>query len=218
MFDAAEKLHIRVGHVAEACDLVIRHHYSKRAPANIQIVATMHDDGGLFGDYGEVVAACFLCIPPTRWTEPVLELSRLVRSDRSIKLTPLISAACRAAKKRGYDLIVSFADKTHGHHGGIYQAASWNYDGARGVMVDGVTIDGKFIPGRSCNSKWGTRSPVKLSERLGVQVLPHYDEGKHLYWKSLGALGSAKASRLGLKKMPYPKPNNGNANKIPRRA
>lgn len=201
-----QSLHLRIGRVAEADELVRRHHYSKRPPANVQIVATLHDAGGLFGDYGDAVAACYLCIPPTRWSETVLELARLVRIDRRIVLTPLIAAACDAAKRQGHDLLVSFADRTQGHHGGIYQAASWAYAGCRACRMDGVILDGVFLPGRSCNSRWGTRIPRKLSEILGREVQPHFDEGKHLYWRALGPRGTAKAKRLGLQSLPYPKP------------
>lgn len=201
-----DEYHFRIGHLGAANALVRRHHYSGRPPSNVQIVGTLHREGGLFGDYGDAIAACFLSIPPTRWSEEVLELSRLVRTDYPIALTPLIAGVCKWAKREGYDLLVSFADKTHGHHGGIYQAASWAYDGARNKRMDGCIVDGFFVPGRSCNSKWGTRSPEKLRAKLMRDVQPHYDEGKHLYWRALNNKGKAKAARLGLKSLAYPKP------------
>lgn len=199
-------LHFRTGCIDEAVDLVKRHHYSRRSPSNIQFIGTLHDEGGLFGDYGKAVAAVFFCIPPTRWSEDVLELSRLVRADQRVPLSQLIALACRRLKVMGADLLVSFADKTQGHHGGIYQAASWNYAGARDRSCDGVMLNGVFVPGRSCNSQWGTRSPQKLAILLKQDVQPHYDEGKHLYWRALGPRGEAKARRLGLESLPYPKP------------
>ena len=86
-------MHFRIGHVAEAAALVERFHYSARYPANVQVCGTWHDPGGLFGDYGPAVAACIFSIPPTRWSEDVLELSRLVRApDAKVSLTGLISA------------------------------------------------------------------------------------------------------------------------------
>jgi len=76
-------------------------------------------------------------------------------------------------------------------------------------------LDGTFIPGRSCNAKWGTRSPEKLTHILGREVLPHYDEGKHIYWRALSKSGKRKAARLGLLDLPYPKPNGaGGANLV----
>ena len=199
-------LHFRTGCVDEAADLVMRFHYSRRIPSNVQFIGTLHQPGGLFGDYGKAVAAVFFSIPPTRWSEPVLELSRLVQDGSRPPLSLLIGNACKALRKQGADLLVSFADRTHGHHGGIYQAASWAYDGCRDRRMDGLMIDGSFWPGRSCNSRFGTRSPAKVSEIIGREVLPHFDEGKHLYWRALGPNGKAKAKTLGLKSLPYPKP------------
>jgi len=199
-------LHFHVGRYGEAVELVKRFHYSRRAPSNVQCVGTYHEDGGLFGDYGHAVAACFFSLPPTRWNEEVWELSRLVRDSAPRPLTALIAQTCRAAKAKGADLLVSFADRTQGHHGGIYQAASWAYDGARERRMDGVIVDGRFVPGRSANAAWGTRSPEKLTQLLRKPVAPHYDEGKHLYWRALTKEGNRRAKRLGLKSLPYPKP------------
>jgi hypothetical protein len=200
--------HFHSGKMDEACDLVIRHHYSRRVPSNVQFVGTLHETGGLFGDYGRAIAACFFTIPGTRWSEDVLELARLVRTeDARPKLTGLIAYCSRQLEKRGADLLVSFADRTHGHHGGIYQAASWSYAGCRGKVMDGVIVDGTFVPGRSANTRWGTRSPSKLTEQLGREVVGHYDEGKHLYFRTIGRRGKAKADRLGLECLPYPKPD-----------
>jgi hypothetical protein len=126
-----DELHLRTGRKAEADNLVTLFHYSKRPPSNVQQVVTWHEDGGLFGGDGIAVAACYFSIPPTRWSEDVFELSRLVRRpDCNQPLTILISEACNLVKSK-IDLVISFADWTQKHHGGIYQAASWKYAGAR---------------------------------------------------------------------------------------
>ena len=195
-------LHFHCNRFEEVYALVERFHYSRRVPSNVQFVGSLHSDGGLFGDMGPCQAGIVFSIPPTRWTENVLELSRLVRRDDcTVPLTILISKACREIKKRRLiDLLVSYADWTQRHHGGIYRAASWNYDGLRKNGMDGVMLNGEFVPGRSANSRWGTRSPARLAES-GIQVEPHYDDGKHLYWRALTRDGMAKAQRLGLKNM-----------------
>ena len=197
------------GHKDEADGLVLKYHYSHRIPANVQLVYTLHLPGGLFGDMGKVIAACYFSIPPTRWSFSVLELSRLVKHDEyNVSLSGLISACCKKLKLEKQHLLVSFADNTQKHHGGIYQACSWNYDGIRDRRMDGVIIDGNFIPGRSCNSIYGTRSPNKLKLILqGSTIEPHYDEGKYLYWKSLTKTGDKWVELLGLKKNEYPKPS-----------
>lgn len=201
-------MHFHDGRYDDACELVLKYHYSRRVPSNVQCVGTWHEDGGLFGDAGNAVAACFLSIPPTRWSEDVWELSRLVRTDAAkIQITGLIAETARFAASKGMDLLVSFADATQGHHGGVYQAASWKYSGQRNSACDGVVMDGAFIPGRSCNSKWGTRSPTKLAEMFpGKAIQPHYDAGKHLYWRALSKSGRKKAERIGLFDLAYPKP------------
>lgn len=201
--------HFHVGRIDDATELVRDFHYSRRLPGNIQMVGTWHKAGGLFGDSGDAIAAIFFSIPPTRWSEDVWELSRLVRRpDCQEPLTKLISQSIDFLKKtRPVDLIISFADWTQQHHGGIYQAASWNYAGQREPSNDGLIIDGIFHPGRSLNSKYGTRSKDRLSKRFGDRKIEiHMDLGKHLYWKAVTRLGNQKAARLGFGKLPYPKP------------
>lgn len=203
-------LHFRIGHTEDAEALIKEFHYSHRMAANVQCVGTWHEDGGLFGDFGPPIAAVVFSIPPTRWSEPVLELSRLVRKEGvNISLSQLIAMACVFIRRSDMaDLLVSFADNTQGHHGGIYQACSWKYDGKRDRRMDGLTVNGEFVPGRSANSRWGTRSPSKLKAERGIEAEPHFDEGKYLYWRALSKAGERKAERLGLKSLPYPKPAN----------
>lgn len=190
---------------AEAEMLVRKFHYSQRPPASVQAVGSWHLPDGLLGLPGTIVAACFFSIPPTRWTEEVIELSRLVRCpSQPASLTQLVKLTVKRLPQQ-FDLAVSFADRTQGHVGYVYQAGNWRYGGARERAMDGVIIAGKFHPGRSCNSQWGTRSPAKLTELLRMPVEPHYDEGKHLYWMPVSRTGQAKAERMGLKSLPYPK-------------
>lgn len=203
-------LHFHIGRNNEAHDLIQIHHYSGRWPGNVQVVGSWHEPGGLFGDAGSIVAACVFSIPPTRWSESVLELSRLCRRpDQAPALSGLISLTAKWVRQRGLaDLLVSFADDTHNHHGGVYQASSWAYDGKRERRMDGLVVNGEFVAGRSANSRWGTRSPTRLAKQIGThhEIIPHYDDGKHLYWRALNKRGKRQAERMGLASMPYPKP------------
>lgn len=193
----------------EVWPLVRDFHYSRRMPQNIQHCYAIRSAGGLFGDHGEPIAAVVFSLPGTRWSEEVTELSRLVRRpDCAVPLSKLISFACHWLRLARRHLLVSFADRTHGHHGGIYQAAGWRYDGCRDRQMDGLLVDGRFMPGRTCNHTFGTRSPEKVRELFpSKQIEPHYDEGKHLYWRPLMVAGRTKAKRLGLRSLPYPKSN-----------
>lgn len=185
-------------HVARL--LVREYHYSHREPANVQLIGSLHLDR-------RMVAACFFSIPPTRWSERVIELSRLVRvEDCRVPLTMLISLSLREVRKR-FDLVVSFADVSKDHHGGIYQACSWNYHCLRQPRVDANIVNGRLIPRRSCYSIFGTSSASRIALENGLEVKEHWDEGKHLYWRALSKSGNFKAIQLGLTSNPYPKPN-----------
>jgi hypothetical protein len=182
-----------------ARSLVMRFHYSRRWPSNVQFIATSHLKGGLIG-IGEPVAAAVFCIPATRWSEPCLELSRLVRGERKLQLTAMLAWAVRQLRHRGEPLLVSFADKTQGHEGYVYRAANWNEHGDRDRAMDGLVVNGDFVTGRNCNHLWGTRSPERLREKYpGWNIEPHYDEGKRLFWLALNEAGRESARRLKLK-------------------
>lgn len=96
----ASELHFRTGRKDEAEELVINYHYSKRIPSNVVMIGSLHLDGGLFGGDGDIVAAAFWSIPPTRWSEKVIELSRLVRAKNQVPLTMLISKSIKQLKKK----------------------------------------------------------------------------------------------------------------------
>ena len=42
-------LHFRTGRRTEAEGMVLAHHYSRRVPNNVQMIGSLHLDGGLFG-------------------------------------------------------------------------------------------------------------------------------------------------------------------------
>lgn len=201
--------YFHIGNQEYANQLVLTYHYSHRIPGNILLVGSLWEPGGLFGDQGRIIAACYFSCPPTRWSENVAELSRLVRrEDVCPQLSMLVSRTVKEMRRqKKADLLVSFADSTQGHHGGIYQASNWHYHGKRESRMDGCVVNGQFIPGRSCCSRYGTRSPKLLQERFPTwNIEPHYNEGKHLYWLALCRTGEEKAKRLGLESQTYPKP------------
>ncbi len=185
--------------------LVKEHHYSHRLPSAVKLC------------YGDVEtgpprvlhACCLMSIATGRWEEPLWELTRLVRLPAySSPLTKLVSKALGYIRQHSLvDLIVSFADAEEDHHGGIYQSCSWVYDGIRSDRLDGFNIEGEFVPARTCNATYGTSSVTGLKAKLsGKTVEPHFDSGKHCYWKAISRTGMQKAIRLGLRSQGYPKP------------
>src|SRR3954470_2536873 len=75
-----ETLHFGSCDPGEVWPLIRDHHYSHRMPSNIQHTYCWRSSGGLFGEHGPVVAAAMFSIPPTRWSEDLIELTRLVRA------------------------------------------------------------------------------------------------------------------------------------------
>jgi hypothetical protein len=211
MIDTLGAYFLHLDQTDEAAELVKKYHYSHRVPSNVQVVATAHELGGLFGDLGRAVAACYVSIPGSGHYSiagkqvETLELTRLVRrDDLQVNLTGLISWTLRWVwrLKKG-DLVVSFADKQQGHHGGIYQAASWNYDGLREPNAEGVLLDGKhFVPMRTIISHKQAKEKF-----VGREVTVKRDQGKHCYWKALSRSGIIKAKLIGLESHPYPRPD-----------
>lgn len=206
----ASSLHFWHDEPRFAQELVERFHYSRRWPSNVQSVTVAHVSGGLFGNKGDAVGAVVFTIPGTRWRVPVWELARLVRGEQPIALSALVAAGVRRCRKQGAHLLVSFADRTHGHHGGIYQACGWAYNGLRKQRIEGVILGGEYIPQRNCRHKFGSSlSTVAViereSKRLGLEFVPKFDEGKHLYWLALTPTGAKWARSLQLAQMPYPK-------------
>lgn len=206
----------RLGQFEDVNDLVEKCHYTHRKLLKVFVLLTVsvHADGG-YGFWGhgrKAKAGCFFCTPPTRWSEPVIELLRMVRveSYEGPPLSQLVSFGLMwLRKKKLGDLVVSFADPSFGHHGGIYQACSWNYGGVKAGGIDGYQIGRRFVPRRTCYHLYGTSSYSKLVDIFRykfVEVVPHYDPGKHFYWKALTEPGTQKAARLGLEYLAYPKP------------
>jgi hypothetical protein len=200
--------HTQLGFIREAESLVLQHHYTHRCPTVMQYVGTMHTDGGLFGDQGQTIAAVIFAQPFAKWREPVLELTRLVRHpNHKPPLTQLIAKTCDAIKRAGkFDLLISYADTAESHHGGVYQAASWNYHGLRAVgSSTGLIIDGAYTSDRTLSHEYGTRSATRIREITGKEVMQVNSEGKHLYWRALNKRGNKRAKRLDLETRPYPK-------------
>lgn len=185
--------------------LILKEHYSHRMPSAVKLCY-----GHITVGPPRVLHACAIfSIATGRWEEELWELTRLVRQPGYEEpLTKLISKALGHIRQHKLmDLLVSFADAEEDHHGGIYQASSWVYDGMRGDRLDGFNIDGEFVPARTCNALYGTSSVTELPKKLSDKIVePHFDSGKHCYWKALSKQGMQKAVRMGLRSQAYPRP------------
>jgi hypothetical protein len=202
--------------VKDAKRLVRLYHYSHNPSLMPAYTATWHVPGGLFGKHGPAIAAAVYNHPVGGGKDShyhdkrLLELKRLVRHPdyECPPLSQLISQSANRIRQLSMaDLLISYADIIEDHHGGVYQACSWNYHGAR-KPIHFITINGVKVAPRGLNSKHGTSGIGKLKKLFPtVDIDKGYDLGKHLYWKPLNKKGKRLAESMGFECNPYPKPD-----------
>jgi hypothetical protein len=131
------------------------------------------------------------------------ELVRIALTKHQSPVSRIAAQAMRFLKKQsdGLRLIVSYADPKQGHHGGIYQAGNWTYQGRSQAQRE-LLINGVFTHKRSAHAKYGTASPEKITAMSGKKVEWAPVEWKHVYLMPLDA--DMRARILPLAK-PYPK-------------
>jgi hypothetical protein len=126
------------------------------------------------------------------------ELVRIALTRHGTSVTRAVRVAILFLRKNspGLRLIVSYADPSQGHHGGIYQAGNWVYTGKTTGTHMLRMPGGALMHKRSAMAKYGTCD----SRKLGAKY--EYPEQKHRYLMPLDA--DMRARVLPLAK-PYPK-------------
>lgn len=150
-------------------------HYSKSVPVGKLVKVGAWEDGRFVG----VVVFSYGANPQIGKPYGLLqteccELTRVALRSHTVEVSKILSLALRLLKKQsnGIRLVVSYADTGQGHHGGIYQATNWIYEG----FFDGessVIVNGKKMHRKSAFSLYGTTRPPG-----SVNVK---DSGKHKY-------------------------------------
>ncbi len=133
-----------------------------------------------------------------------LTLTRLWLSDDLPKNSESrVIAVCLRAIKRFTQVkfLVSYADPSAGHAGGIYQATGWLYTGLSENMPLYDLGDGKVRHSRSLSHAFGSHS-LKHFEAHGVPVRVVPQAAKHRYVYFLDA---SWRPRLKPSVLPYPK-------------
>jgi hypothetical protein len=142
-------------------------------------------------------------------TEEILELVRVFSKDG---LPTNTESYCIAKTfellKPTYKYLISYADAQHGHVGYIYQATNWKYMGEQTRTNFGIFMDGKEIHARTCNSKYGTSSKLKLKEIFGERIEFKDYLKKHIYIMCLGSHKEKKEWYSKFTFLPYPKVRN----------
>jgi hypothetical protein len=131
-----------------------------------------------------------------------VELVRIALTKHRVAVSRIVSLAIKFLRKEnpGLRLIVSFADQSQGHHGGIYQAGNWIYSG-EGTAAKFYKIRGKLTHPRSIGAKGLVQNIIgarKIDPNASVVEIP----GKHRY---LMPLDDEMRKQIEPLRKPYPK-------------
>ncbi len=131
-----------------------------------------------------------------------VELVRIALRDHATPVSKIAAIAIRMLKKSNPSvrLIVSFADRSQGHHGGIYQAGNCVYNG-EGQPATFYMIKGKLTHPRSIGAK-GLPQNIKGARQLDRNAEAIEVPGKHRY---LMPMDKQMRKRVQSMSKPYPK-------------
>jgi len=131
-----------------------------------------------------------------------VELVRIAMKNHITPVSKIMSIALKFLKRTNpnIELVVSFADQSQGHHGGIYQAGNWIYTGS-GSPAKFYMINNKLTHPRSIGAKGLTQNIYgarKIDPNAYVVDIP----GKHRYLMPMNKSIKEKIKKLS---KPYPK-------------
>ncbi len=181
-------------------------HYSRSLPAGKSVkIATW--------EYGQFIGAVIFSrgannsigSPYGLTQKECCELTRVALTKHQSFVSEILAKAIRFLKEQSpnVQLIVSYSDLEQDHHGGIYQATNWIYEG----KTDGeryFILHGKRIHPKTIHSRYGTGSQRLewLREHVDPGAEVYQTNGKHKYLMPLNK--KIRRHILPLSK-PYPK-------------
>lgn len=176
-------------------------HYSKCMPVN-KLVKVGAWENGIF--IGVIIfspgASSSLGKRYGLGKQEVCELTRIALKQHENPVSKILSIAIKFLKKSNPKLkmIISFADPRQNHHGGIYQATNWLYEGTcePGGAYE-YLINGKWTHQRSAKMKFGYVGK-KLIKNKKLEVRKPSLKHRYLYLLD-------KELKLKLNIKPYPK-------------
>jgi hypothetical protein len=133
------------------------------------------------------------------------ELTRVALTSHVAPVSRIIRIAIKflQANSPGVRLVVSFADPSKGHHGGIYQAGGWIYTGRQQDSIEWLAPDGKIWHGRMVKAKgWTVCHGVRRKTWKPDECTKIVKPGKYRYLMPLDPEMRAKILPLA---QPYPK-------------
>jgi hypothetical protein len=180
-------------------------HYSRRMPKSKLAKIGVWERGQFVGAliYG-AGAAPEIGSPYGLTSDKVCELVRVALRDHTTPVSRVLSISVKMLTKAmpGLRAIVSFADTSQGHHGGIYQAAGWVFTGSQEYHA--YRVLGEVVHPRALHLRYGTggQSIPWLRANIDPQAERIHNGTKHKYVLPLDA---GMRSFLRALALPYPK-------------
>lgn len=179
-------------------------HYSRSIPsASVKVGAW---ENGTF--IGVVIfgrgAASEIGSPYGLPQDRICELVRVALKKHQTPTSKILALALRFLKMANPNLrmVVSFADTAQGHHGGIYQATGWIYEGTKEYHA--YRVNGKVVHPKTLHSKYGKggQSVEWLRKNIDPNADRVHGQGKHKY---IMPLDEDMRQRIMPLAKPYPK-------------
>jgi hypothetical protein len=178
-------------------------HYSKCLPVGKLVKVGAWEHGNFIGAvlFGRG-ATPNLGRPYKLNQDECVELVRIALTDHINPVSRIATLAMKFLKLANpkLRLIVSFADQSQGHHGGIYQAGNWVYNG-QGTSAKFYMIRGKLTHPRSIGAK-GFVQNICGARNIDPNASAVDVPGKYRY---LMPLDKDMAKQIALLSKPYPK-------------
>jgi hypothetical protein len=190
----------------EAAKYAVEHwHYSKRMPKSKLAKFGVWEGGKFVGCviFG-VGATPEIAKPYELKSTEVCELVRVALAKHKTPVSRIIAICLRKLRKAmpGLRLVVSFADTSQGHHGGIYQAGNWLLVGS--TEYHAYKLKGEVVHPRACHHRYGKggQSIAWLRENIDPSAQRILNGIKHKYLMPLDETMRRQIEPL---RKPYPK-------------
>lgn len=133
----------------------------------------------------------------------VVELVRVALREHQTPVSRIVAVSLRFLRKAcpKLRLVVSFADTSQGHHGGIYQAGNWIYTGITSADRE-FHVKGEILHPRTIHLRGWKQIESWLREHVDPNARLVRTPGKHRY---LMPLDEAMRAQIAPLAKPYPK-------------
>lgn len=181
-------------------------HYSKCLPVGKIVKVGAWEDGKFIGVVLFGRGANHNMPKPYGLTQDqCVELVRIALTKHKTPVSKIMALAIKFLQKTNpkLKLVVSYADLDEGHHGGIYQATNWVYEGIFNAgNRQGFFIKGKVRHNKSVHSMGVKQSIDAVRKHIDPNAYEVFTKGKHKYLMPLNEEMRVKIQPLA---KPYPK-------------